>query len=261
MGQAARVLGGDGPVGIMFTGPAGIGKTACAVELAYRHEDSFGALAKWAVPASGSIGSLRIFAQALEQQLAEFKMVDDVATRDRLAAFLPKLTELAEREAILILIDGIDSLLTSTGHWHDPFWEKVITALLSHHGFSRLVLTGCQPPRDIPGGLHIAQLGPLTPQESVLLARQLPTLGSLIRGFGHGPIETAKLLLAEVLTSAAGNPAAICARDRELSGVALTQVIPAGILSPDYADLIDRWTNEIPGAEIRLGQPRPPSAT
>ena len=245
MSRAARMLGADGPVGIMFTGQAGLGKTTCAVELAYRYENSFGALAEWRVPPKVGIGSLKDFAHALERQLPKLKMVDEVATVAQLTAFLPKLTELMERKAILILLDGIDELLTSDGYWRDPSWEKVVAALLNHRGFSRLVLSGRQPPKFAPDGLVIAQLDPLTAQESVLFARQLPTLGSLIRGSTDVPIQTARLLLAEALTSAAGNPAAIRARDQELNGADLAHVARTGAPSPDYIDLIDRWTYEL----------------
>jgi hypothetical protein len=243
MSAAARTLTGDGAAGIMFTGAAGLGKTTCAVELAYRHENTFGALAYWRTPAQGAIGSLKDFAVALDRQLPGLEMAGQTTTTGRLTAFLPVLTELMERNAILILIDGADGLLTSDGYWRDPSWDKVVTTLLDHRGFSRLVLTGRQPPAALPGGLGVTELGPLTPQESVLLARQLPTLGSLIRGTGGIPMATAKRLLAGALTAAAGNPAQIYARDQELAD--LSVAAPAVPCSPDYVQLIDRWTYEL----------------
>jgi len=94
MGRAVRALRGDGPVGIMFTGPAGIGKTACALELAYRHEDRFGALVWWQVPQQADFGSLREFAAAMDGQLTGLNMAAEVTSDNRLSAFEPKLTEL-----------------------------------------------------------------------------------------------------------------------------------------------------------------------
>jgi hypothetical protein len=41
---------GSGPVAVVFHGMAGAGKTACALEVAYRHQDSFAAHAFWAAP-------------------------------------------------------------------------------------------------------------------------------------------------------------------------------------------------------------------
>jgi hypothetical protein len=248
MSAAARMLTGDGAAGIMFTGAAGLGKTTCAVELAYRHENTFGALAHWRTPARGAIGSLKDFAVALDRQLPGLEMAGQTTTTDRLTAFLPVLTELMERNAILILIDGADGLLTSDGYWRDPSWDKVVTALLDHRGYSRLVLTGRHRPAAMPGGLSVTELGPLTPQESVLLARQLPTLGSLIRGTGGIPMAAARRLLAGALTAAAGNPDQIRAGDQELADVSLAgrrvaaPVVPP---SPDYVQLIDRWTYEL----------------
>jgi hypothetical protein len=245
MSAAARTLTGDGAAGIMFTGAAGLGKTTCGVELAYRNENTFGALAYWRTPAQGAIGSLKDFADALDRQLPGLEMADQTTTAGRLAAFLPVLTELMERNAILILIDDADGLLTADGYWRDPSWDKVVTALLDHRGFSRLSLTSRHRPRILPGGLGVTELGPLTPQESVLLARQLPTLGSLIRGTGGIPMTAAKRLLAGALTAAAGNPAQIRDRDQELANVSLASAAPAAPPSPDYVQLIDRWTYEL----------------
>jgi hypothetical protein len=243
MGAAARLLSNDGPVGLMFSGAQDLGKTACAVELAYRYEHGFGALA-WYRPTAEIQGSVVRYARALEDQLPKLKMADRVGSTSELNKFLPFFTELLERNSVLLVIDGIDGLL-SNGYWRDGFWEKLVAAMMNHRGYSRLVLTGRQPPRIVPGGLVVEQLTPLTPQESVLLARQLPTLGSLIRGSSGLPITTARLLLAEALTAAAGNPGLIRARDEELAAAGLPHIVPDGSSSPSYVELVDRWTAEL----------------
>lgn len=252
MGRAARLLGDDahvaddGKVGVMFTGPAGLGKTACAVELAYRNENDFSALAYYdQITKEGIFGSLRNLASILELQLPGLKMADKVTSAARLEAFLPQLTELMELKAILIVIDGIDELLTTVGYWRDTFWHKLVDALLNHRGFSRLVLTGRHPPAVLPRGLAVERVEPLSPDESVLLARQLPTLGSLIRDTSGVPIEAARPILASALTAAAGNPEAIRARDKELGGLDLARVTPADAASAEYVTLIDKWTYEL----------------
>jgi CHAT domain len=252
MGRAARLLGddarvaSDGKVGVMFTGPAGLGKTACAVELAYRNENDFAALAYYdQIAKEGVFGSLKNLASILERQLRGLKMTDEVTSAARLDAFLPRLTELMERNAILIVIDGIDELLTTAGYWRDTFWHKLVDALLNHRGYSRLVLTGRQPPAPLPRGLAVERVEPLSPDESVLLARQLPTLGSLMRGTSRIPMETARPVVASALTAAAGNPDAIRARDEELGELDLAQVAAADTASAEYVTLIGKWTYEL----------------
>ena len=52
MAQASAALApGSGLAGVLLHGMAGSGKTACALELAYRHQDSFAAAAFWQAPA------------------------------------------------------------------------------------------------------------------------------------------------------------------------------------------------------------------
>lgn len=186
-----------------------------------------------------------MFAEAFDRQLPAINLAQQAVNAKRLADFLPVLTELMEREAILIVIDGIDGLLSVNGYWRDPVWERLIRAMLDHSGYSRLVLTGRHLPRAIPGGLAHVPLTPLTVQESVLLARQLPTLRTLIRGTSGIPITMARPILADALTAAAGNPAAIHALDQQLATADLTQVMPAGEPSAEYAELIGRWTLEL----------------
>ena len=51
MAKASAVLApGSGRAGVLLHGMAGSGKTACALELAYRHQDSFAAAAFWQAP-------------------------------------------------------------------------------------------------------------------------------------------------------------------------------------------------------------------
>jgi hypothetical protein len=244
MGAGARLLSADGPAGIMFSGGQGLGKTACAVELAYRYEREFGALA-WYGPSGEIRGSVVRFARALEDQLPGLEMADKVKSTSELEKFLPWLTELMERNAILIVIDGIDGLLSTDGYWRDGFWGRLVDALVDHNGCSRLVLTGRRPPQSVPSGLVVQPLAPLTPEESVLLARQLPTLGSLIHGSSGLPIARARLLLAEALTAAAGNPGVLRARDDELAAADLPCVVPDGPSSPEYVQLVDQCTDEL----------------
>jgi hypothetical protein len=208
LGRAARVLGDEGPAGLMFTGAAGLGKTTCAAELAYR-------------------------------QLPWQRMAERLGTAAQLTAFCPVLTEIAEQNALLLVIDAIEELLTSDGYWRDPRWGQVLAALLNHRGLSRLVLTGRRAPLIVPDGLCVLEVEALRAQEAVLLARQLPVLGALIRGGGGMPIAAARRVLAQVLTAAEGNPGAIVTSDRSLGGGS------EGAVDFEYVELIEGWTREV----------------
>ena len=51
MAAASAALAPEsGRTAVVFHGMAGAGKTACALELAYRHQGAFAALAFWSAP-------------------------------------------------------------------------------------------------------------------------------------------------------------------------------------------------------------------
>ncbi len=132
---------------------AGAGKTACAVELAYRHEQVFGGLVWWQAPEQGRdiTTSLRDLAVALETQLSGFAMVHAVGSEAELRRFLPRLTQLLGDQAVLLVLDNLESLLADEGRWRDPSWGLLVAALLAHDGESRLVLTSRVAPVGLDG--------------------------------------------------------------------------------------------------------------
>src|SRR5439155_10286389 len=136
-----------GRSGLVFHGMAGAGKTTCALELAYTHQDSFRRLAWWAAPADGDdiATAVTSFGLALEQQLG-LKIVHAFATAESLRQVLPGLTELVEQQRFLIIIDNAESLLTDTGDWRDDNWRLLVNALTAHQGLSRLVITARRLP-------------------------------------------------------------------------------------------------------------------
>jgi hypothetical protein len=170
-------------VGVLFHGMAGAGKTACALELAYRHESSFGQLVWWKAPeASREIAtSLRDLAVALETQLPGLVMVPSVDSSDQLAAFLPRLTQLLEEQAVLLVLDNLESLLTDQGAWRDLRWADLMAALTAHRGESRVVLSSRVRPSRLDERVQVQPVHALSLNESLLLARELPNLGHLVR--------------------------------------------------------------------------------
>jgi hypothetical protein len=107
---------------VLFHGMAGAGKTACALELAYRQEHAFGALVWWEAPQQGRdiTTSLRDLAEAMETQLPGLEMIHAVGSEADLRRFLPRLTQLLQERAILLVLDNLESLLTQRAHGVTP---------------------------------------------------------------------------------------------------------------------------------------------
>ncbi|MGH3754558.1 MAG: hypothetical protein ACRDRP_18030, partial [Pseudonocardiaceae bacterium] len=175
----------SGRTAVVFHGMAGAGKTTCAVELAYRRQRAFAALAFWSAPTDpDQFGdALRLLAVALEAQLGDhgFAMVDKIATLERLENFLPTLTAVLADAGLLLVLDNLETLLTPDGQWRDLRWAPLIGALTGHQGPSRVILTS----RIVPVGLNpdtvlVQPVHALSRDESLLLVRELPQLRALL---------------------------------------------------------------------------------
>jgi len=154
MARAGAALApGGGRTAVLLHGMAGAGKTACALELAYRHQDSFAVAAFWQAPTKDGewAGALADFAKRLDIQLADygFTMASHIGTVAALEAFLPRLRAVMAATGVLMVLDNLETLLTPEGTWHDDRWSPLITALTSHDGESRVIMTS----RVIPAGL------------------------------------------------------------------------------------------------------------
>jgi tetratricopeptide (TPR) repeat protein len=198
----------SGIPGVLLHGMPGGGKTACALELAYTHEHAFDRLIWHKAPDEGSAadGALASFALTLERYLPGFRMMDAVASATTLEAFLPRLTTLMERHRVLLVIDNIESLLTERGEWREASWGKTIAALTAHRGLGRLILTS----RRVPAGLtgpRVESVDALSPDEALLLVRDLPNLRALARGEIPGIERPVACRLARrALEAARGHP-------------------------------------------------------
>ena len=164
---SAALAAGSGIPGVLLHGMPGGGKTACALELAYTHEHAFDRLVWFKAPDDGLdiTGALTDFAFTLERDLPGFKMIHVLADDAKLDAFTPALTELVERRRVLIVIDNLESLLTSGGGWRDERWGTVVSALCAHKGLGRVALTSRRLPTGSgsSGGAALAGLRPVGP--------------------------------------------------------------------------------------------------
>jgi tetratricopeptide (TPR) repeat protein len=209
MAEASEALAAESGIpGVLLHGMPGGGKTACALELAYTHEHAFDRLVWYKAPDEGAAieASLTDFALTLERYLPGFRMAHLVHDASQLTSFLPQLTELMERRRLLLVIDNAESLITQSGTWRDDNWGRVIGALAAHRGLGRLILTSRQVAA-VLAGLRVEAVDALSPDEALLLARELPNLRRLIYDELPGiDRDDSRRLALGVLSVAQGHP-------------------------------------------------------
>ncbi|HEX9942467.1 MAG TPA: hypothetical protein VGG03_10650 [Thermoanaerobaculia bacterium] len=206
--RASRALAPESPHrGVLFHGMAGAGKTACALELAWRHENGrFPGLAWSKAPDLGQdiANALTQFAVDLERQLPGLALVgllDD--PQEFRGKAQPRLKGLLQSgAAVLIVLDNLESLLTESGAWRDARWGDLLKTLLDHSGASRVVLTSRVVTADLAGhpALLREPIHALSFQESVLLAGELPHLAPLFAS------PAGRERLQRILAAAQGHP-------------------------------------------------------
>ena len=259
---SAALAEGSERTGVLLLGEAGVGKSTAATELAYLHQETFAGHAWWSAPERdlGPGIALADLAQSLESQLPGFVMEDVVAGADGFRRFLPGLTNLLRRKAVLVVLDGLEALLSRSGTWRDPLWADLFRALTDHDGLSRVVLTSRTM---LPGlGLERVAVVPvhqLSLAESALLIRELPNLDALLHEDRGATVEVDRGLVREVVQimqghptliglaeAAAADPAAL--RERLADGAPL-----AALLRTDqFLHVLAAWTND---TLARLSQP------
>ncbi|HET6189646.1 MAG TPA: CHAT domain-containing protein [Trebonia sp.] len=205
---SAALAAESGVAGVLLHGMPGGGKTACALELAYGHEDDFESLAWYRAPDEGMdiASALTDLALALERDVPGVRMVDALGDDAKLAAFASTLTELLRQRRLLLVLDNVESLLSEDGQWRDARWRQVTDALCAHTGRGRVILTSRRRPANT-AGLQAAAVDALPADEALLLARELPGLRRLIDGElpGVGRNRSRRLAVG-VLSAAHGHP-------------------------------------------------------
>jgi tetratricopeptide (TPR) repeat protein len=207
-------------------------------------------------------------------------MADSLATQDRLAAFLPRLTELMRRSRVLIVIDGLQALLTDDGYWRDDRWGQVVWALIAHAGLGRVIMTSRRLPVTSLAGLRVEPVAALPQDETLLLTRELPHL----RALGHGTVPgidraTSRLLARRVYEVAQCHPKLLeladgqAARPERLAALvnACDQAwrrpgggLPHGFFADDggqtaapgedYLQVLADWTTSVAGMMVPSGR-------
>jgi hypothetical protein len=197
--------------GVLFHGMAGGGKTSCALELIHHHGSvpRFKTFVWFAAPEPGKDiePALLNFALVMERKLPGFQMVQATTNAGEFTAWLPRLTNLLARNAVLIALDNVESLLSDSGQWLDPRWAALVGALLKPGGLSRLVLTSRVHPADLPGSAEVIAVHALARDEAVLLAMEMPNLRRLLDGEAGGMAkDDQRMLVRQVLRQAQGHP-------------------------------------------------------
>ena len=179
---------GSGSTAVLLHGMPGIGKTACALELAYLYRAQFSAVAFWRPPAESDPELvLRSLADTLHKQLgqsgARFAPPPRWGRR-RWSAYARRVREDMRDGRVLVVVDNLEELLHPDGRWRDSRWTAMFDALAAHGGGSRLVATSRFAPVSV-GALPAEAclrlpVGPLSWEEAATVAREVPALRALM---------------------------------------------------------------------------------
>ena len=116
--------------------------------------------------------------------------------------------EVLENNAVLIVLDNLESLLTEAGAWRDERWGLLVKALLTPGGLSRTVLTSRTRPSALPDSTEVIAVHALPRDEALLLMRELPNLRRLLDGATTTAVsqEAGRQLVRRVLRLVQGHP-------------------------------------------------------
>ena len=179
---------GGGSTAVVLQGMPGIGKTACALELAYLCQDQFSAVAFWRPPAESDPDLiLQSLADVLDRQLgqsgARFAPPPRWGSR-RWNTYARRLRGDMRASRVLVAVDNLEALLNADGSWRDSRWVAIFDALAAHGGGSRLVATSRFAPASFAqspaAGCLRLPVGPLSWAEAVTSVWEMPALRTLM---------------------------------------------------------------------------------
>ena len=270
MAEANEALApASGLGGVIFYGPPGIGKRSCALELAYAHATDFSCLI-WHDPLemdseldiAESFG--RLF-RALERKIPGLSIAHLAADLDALQENVAFLRKLFRDRRILVVIDNLEALLTYDGTWRDERWRVLLTSLCGagmSSWMSRVVLATSRMPADALLGLRVERIEPLSVQESLLLAWDLPNLRQLIVG-EFSQITAGSDVVGRLIAQARGHPMLLEIGERHAGSTkslgafidsspmrneepgeqcTTTRDYSAGVAPADFVRVLLRWT-------------------
>ncbi|NEA64736.1 CHAT domain-containing protein [Streptomyces sp. SID12488] len=265
LGRAGAVLAPrSGLCGVLLQGMPGAGKTACARELVATHAHAFDRVVWFTAPQEQEQeqnqnqnqnldldldldqqypeGVLASFALALEQAVPGLRCLHLLdaggETGQSATGFVGAVVSWLERERALLVVDGIDALLTPDRTWWDGRWGDLVGALSGHSGAGRLILCGRIRPAGLGPRVRTEPIDLLTPDEALLLARELPHLALLLDGRLPGtPPAAARRLATGLLQLAQGHPRLLELADAQAADPErLTRLLAAGNRASAAAD-------------------------
>ena len=208
--------------GIVFHGMPGIGKTACALELAYTHEQGFRQILWYKVPqeVADCRDALRAFLSYLSYLNDKLPGLSCAQAAEEAEPFRQELSRMSEafaRQHSLLVVDGADALITEDGQWRDDRWAMTIHALVAHDGPSRLVLTSRRVPPPVDGSMLIEPICPLSQLEGDLAGLQFDEFRALLIGGAGIDHAAGAQLVARALLAVQGHPQLIEIASRTVS--------------------------------------------
>jgi TPR repeat protein len=230
VGVLARMNSGlaphSGVRALILLGIPEVGKSACALEVAYGRRDYFLGGLEWFKCVTGRNASDMY--EEFERKLKALLKID--RQNDDEQRWLQDIAEAIEGRHALIVVDGAENLMSSSGVWDDLRWGDLLQALCSHSGFGRVIVTSRVRPAVIPPGMEIVPVPVLNLEESVLLAQDLPNIARLLSGD-----KTEKALALGILEAARGHP--------RLVSLADTCVSDRDTLNTLLAEANQQWSN------------------
>ena len=240
LAKARRALMADSTrQGVVFQGMTGVGKTACARELADISASEFEAVAWHSVPAAVTDPQAALvgFTEVLDEQHPGLGLRAAIGG-DAFVTAVSALADRCRRARVLTVLDDAGPLLDERGRWYTFEWRVLMAALTPDAGASRLILTN---PAPVAGRYEHCIVHPLSRDESLLLIRELPQLSGLL---GQRTSASSRLI-GRVLDLAQGHPAVLELAEAGLKAgqtdslIALLDSLAAG--DGDYPQVLVDW--------------------